>query len=160
MPKVLLIDDDSTLADAITERLADCGFVVEWSSSGIEGLDKARSGRPDVVIIDRIWSDMDGVMVIEALRKTHLRMPVLVLSALDTVEERVRGLNMGGDDYLAKPFAVAELPGSRRCYAELCKQLKSSCGSDRSSLTGSSGRSSAAAARSSCNPASSPCSNT
>jgi two-component system OmpR family response regulator len=82
---------------------------VEWSSSGIEGLDKARSSRPDVVIIDRTLPDMDGVVVIEALRKSHMWVPVLVLSALDTVEERVRGLNMGGDDYLAKPFAVAEL---------------------------------------------------
>jgi two-component system OmpR family response regulator len=61
------------------------------------------------VIIDRILPDMDGVMVIEALRKREMRMPVLVLSALDTVEECVRGLNMGADDYLAKPFAAAEL---------------------------------------------------
>lgn len=109
MPKVLLIEDDSAIADAITEQLTDRGFVVEWSSNGIDGLDKARSHRPDVVIIDRMLPDMDGVVVIEALRKSQMQIPVLVLSALDTVEERVRGLNMGGDDYLAKPFAVAEL---------------------------------------------------
>jgi two-component system, OmpR family, response regulator len=109
MLKVHLIEDDSIIADAITEQLTERGFVVEWSSSGIEGLDKARSGRPDVVVIDRMLPDMDGVVVIEALRRSHMRMPVLVLSALDTVEERVRGLNMGGDDYLAKPFAAAEL---------------------------------------------------
>jgi two-component system, OmpR family, response regulator len=109
MPKVLLIEDDSAIADAVTEQLTDRGFAVEWSSDGIEGLDKARSHRPDVVIIDRMLPGMDGVVVIEALRKAQMRMPVLVLSALDTVEERVRGLNMGGDDYLAKPFAAAEL---------------------------------------------------
>lgn len=109
MPKVLLIEDDSAIADAITEQLTDRGFVVEWSSDGIEGLDKARSHQPDVVIIDRMLPGMDGVVVIEAMRKGGMRMPVLVLSALDTVEERVRGLNMGGDDYLAKPFAAAEL---------------------------------------------------
>jgi two-component system OmpR family response regulator len=109
MPKVLLIEDDSAIAEAITEQLTDCGFAVEWSSNGIEGLDKARLHRPDLVIIDRMLPDMDGVVVIEALRKDQMRMPVLVLSALDTVGERVRGLNIGGDDYLAKPFAAAEL---------------------------------------------------
>jgi len=107
MLKVHLIEDDSIIASVITEQLTDRGFVVEWSSNGIEGLDRARSGRPDVVIVDRMLPDMDGLVVIEALRKSHMRVPVLVLSALDTVEERVRGLNMGGD--LAKPFAVAEL---------------------------------------------------
>lgn len=109
MPKVLLIEDDFAIADAIIEQLTDRGFEVEWSSNGIEGLDNARSHRPDVVIIDRMLPGMDGVVVIEALRKGQMRMPVLVLSALDSVEERVRGLNMGGDDYLAKPFAAAEL---------------------------------------------------
>jgi two-component system, OmpR family, response regulator len=109
MSKVLLIEDDVAIADAIAEQLTDRGFVVEWSSDGIEGLDKARSHRPDIVIVDRMLPGMDGVVVIEALRKAQMRMPVLVLSALDTVEERVRGLNMGGDDYLAKPFAAAEL---------------------------------------------------
>jgi two-component system OmpR family response regulator len=109
MPKVLLIEDDFAIADAITEQLTDLGFAVEWSSNGIDGLDKARSHRPDVVIIDRMLPDTDGVVVIEALRKSQMRIPVLVLSALDTVEDRVRALNMGSDDYLAKPFAAAEL---------------------------------------------------
>lgn len=109
MTKVLLIEDDPDLADTVTEQLTDAGFMVEWSSDGIEGLDMARSHRPDVVIIDRMLPGMDGLLVIEALRKCQMSMPVLVLSALDTVEERVRGLNMGGDDYLAKPFAAAEL---------------------------------------------------
>lgn len=109
MPKVLLIEDDSAIADAITEQLTDRGFAVEWSSNGIEGLDKARTRQPDIVILDRMLPDMDGIVVIEALRKGPTRMPVLVLSALDTVEERVRGLSVGGDDYLAKPFAATEL---------------------------------------------------
>jgi two-component system OmpR family response regulator len=109
MPKVLLIEDESAIADAITELLTDHGFTVEWSSDGIVGLDKARSLRPDVVIVDRMLPGMDGVVLIEALRKSQMWMPVLVLSALDTVEERVRGLSMGGDDYLTKPFATVEL---------------------------------------------------
>jgi two-component system OmpR family response regulator len=109
MAKVLLIEDDSETAEEITAELADRGFEVEWSANGIEGLDKARSLRPDAMIVDRLLPGMDGLTVIEALRKEQVRTPVLVLSALGAVDDRVRGLRMGGDDYLTKPFAVVEL---------------------------------------------------
>jgi two-component system OmpR family response regulator len=112
MTKVLLIEDDSETAEEITAELADRGFEVEWSANGIEGLDKARSSRPDAMIVDRLLPGMDGLTVIEALRKDQVRTPVLVLSALGAVDDRVRGLRMGGDDYLTKPFALVELsPG-------------------------------------------------
>jgi two-component system, OmpR family, response regulator len=109
MTKVLLIEDDSETAEEITAELADRGFEVEWSANGIEGLDKARSSRPDAMIVDRLLPGMDGLTVIEALRKDQMRTPVLVLSALGAVDDRVRGLRMGGDDYLTKPFALVEL---------------------------------------------------
>jgi two-component system, OmpR family, response regulator len=109
MAKVLLIEDDSETAGEITAELADRGFEVEWSANGIEGLDKARSLRPDAMIVDRLLPGMDGLTIIEALRKDQMRTPVLVLSALGAVDDRVRGLRMGGDDYLTKPFAVVEL---------------------------------------------------
>src|SRR3979490_2490498 len=109
MTKVLLIEDDSETAEEITAELADRGFEVEWSANGIEGLDKARSLRPDAVIVDRLLPGMDGLTLIEALRKDQVRTPVLVLSALGAVDDRVRGLRMGGDDYLTKPFAIVEL---------------------------------------------------
>jgi len=109
MAKVLLIEDDGETAEEITAELADRGFEVEWSANGIEGLDKARSSRPDAMIVDRLLPGMDGLAVIEALRKDQVRTPVLVLSALGAVDDRVRGLRMGGDDYLTKPFAVVEL---------------------------------------------------
>src|SRR5207342_1598144 len=109
MTKVLLIEDDSETAEEITAELADRGFEVEWSANGIDGLDKARSSRPDAMIVDRLLPGMDGLTVIEALRKDPVRTPVLVLSALGAVDDRVRGLRMGGDDYLTKPFAVVEL---------------------------------------------------
>src|SRR5881227_409230 len=109
MTKVLLIEDDSETAEEITAELADRGFEVEWSANGIEGLDKARSSRPDAMIVDRLLPGMDGLTVIEALRKEQVRTPVLVLSALGAVDDRVRGLRMGGDDYLTKPFALVEL---------------------------------------------------
>jgi two-component system OmpR family response regulator len=109
MTKVLLIEDDSETAEEITAELADRGFEVEWSADGIEGLDKARSLRPDAMIVDRLLPGMDGLTVIEALRKEQVHTPVLVLSALGAVDDRVRGLRMGGDDYLTKPFAIVEL---------------------------------------------------
>jgi two-component system OmpR family response regulator len=109
MAKVLLIEDDSETAEEITAELADRGFEVEWAANGIDGLDKARSLRPDAMIVDRLLPGMDGLTVIEALRKDQLCTPVLVLSALGAVDDRVRGLRMGGDDYLTKPFALVEL---------------------------------------------------
>jgi two-component system OmpR family response regulator len=109
MTKVLLIEDDSETAEEITAELTDRGFEVEWSANGIEGLDKARSSQPDAMIVDRLLPGMDGLTVIEALRKEDVRTPVLVLSALGAVDDRVRGLRMGGDDYLTKPFALVEL---------------------------------------------------
>jgi two-component system, OmpR family, response regulator len=109
MTKVLLIEDDGETAEEITAELAERGFEVEWSANGREGLDKARNLRPDAMIVDRLLPGMDGLSVIEALRKEQVRTPVLVLSALGAVDDRVRGLRGGGDDYLTKPFAVVEL---------------------------------------------------
>jgi two-component system OmpR family response regulator len=109
MTKVLLIEDDSETAEEISAELSDRGFEVEWSPNGVEGLDKARSTHPDAMIADRLLPGMDGLTVIETLRKEQVRTPVLVLSALGAVDDRVRGLRMGGDDYLTKPFALVEL---------------------------------------------------
>ena len=109
MAKVLLIEDDSETAHEISAELIDRGFVVDWSADGIEGLDKARSGRPDAMVVDRLLPGMDGLTIIETLRQEQVRTPVLVLSALGAVDDRVRGLRMGGDDYLTKPFAIVEL---------------------------------------------------
>ena len=109
MAKVLLIEDDGETAEEITAELAERGFEVEWSANGVEGLNKARSSRPDAMIVDRLLPGMDGLTVIETLRKDQVRTPVLVLSALGAVDDRVRGLRMGGDDYLTKPFALVEL---------------------------------------------------
>src|SRR5215510_8640996 len=107
--RVLLIEDDQETAEQITAELADRGFEVEWSADGIAGLDKSRSLHPDTMIVDRLLPGMDGLTIIEALRKERVRTPVLVLSALGAVNDRVRGLRMGGDDYLTKPFATVEL---------------------------------------------------
>jgi two-component system, OmpR family, response regulator len=109
MARVLLIEDDKETADEIRAELGDCGFDVEWAANGIEGLDKARSGEAEAMIVDRLLPGMDGLTIIEALRHEGRRTPVLVLSALGAVDDRVRGLRAGGDDYLTKPFATVEL---------------------------------------------------
>jgi two-component system, OmpR family, response regulator len=109
MTKVLLIEDDEETAREVTAELTDRGYEVAWASNGLDGLNKARSLQPDAMIVDRMLPGMDGLAVIESLRKEHMRTPVLVLSALGAVNDRVRGLRMGGDDYLTKPFAVVEL---------------------------------------------------
>jgi len=109
MPKLLLIEDDRETATEIIAEFTDLGFDVAWAASGIEGLDKARSGRPDALIVDRMLPGMDGLTIVEALRKDAVRTPVLVLSALGAVDDRVRGLRAGGDDYLTKPFELVEL---------------------------------------------------
>lgn len=109
MTQILLIEDDTETADAIVSELTERGFEVRWAPDGIGGLDYARESSPDAMIVDRMLPGMDGLTVIEALRKDEVRTPVLVLSALGAVDDRVRGLRVGGDDYLTKPFALVEL---------------------------------------------------
>jgi two-component system, OmpR family, response regulator len=109
MPRLLLIEDDKETADEIRAELGEHGFDVDWAANGIEGLDMARSDRADAMIVDRLLPGMDGLTIIEALRFEGKRTPVLVLSALGAVDDRVRGLRAGGDDYLTKPFATVEL---------------------------------------------------
>jgi two-component system, OmpR family, response regulator len=109
MSRVLLIEDDAETAREIMAELVDRGFEVDWAATGIEGLDKARTGDADVMIVDRLLPGVDGLTIIEVARQERVSKPVLVLSALGAVDDRVRGLRAGGDDYLTKPFAIQEL---------------------------------------------------
>ena len=109
MAKVLLIEDDDEIAGEIAAELVDRGFDVERAATGSAGLAMARLAKFDVMIVDRLLPGTDGLTIIETLRREQIRTPVLVVSALGAVDERVRGLRAGGDDYLAKPFVVAEL---------------------------------------------------
>ena len=109
MTRLLLIEDDAETAEEIRAELGERGFDVDWAADGIAGLDKARAGDADAMIIDRLLPGMDGLTIIEALRYQGVHTPVLVLSALGAVDDRVRGLRAGGDDYLTKPFATTEL---------------------------------------------------
>ncbi|HBF28881.1 response regulator transcription factor [Rhizobium sp.] len=109
MTKVILIEDDEDTANDICAELKDYGYAVDWESDGIVGLERAKHGGADILIVDRMLPGMDGLTVIDTLRREQVRAPVLVISALSAVNDRVRGLRAGGDDYLTKPFAILEL---------------------------------------------------
>ncbi len=109
MTTVVLIEDDAETAQDICAELGDYGYLVEWADDGIKGLEMARATKADVLIIDRMLPGLDGLTIIDTLRREQVRTPVLVLSALGAVNDRVKGLRAGGDDYLTKPFAVLEL---------------------------------------------------
>lgn len=107
--RILLIEDDHEMAKEIRDELVDRGFQVEHAATGLDGAAKAESGRSDLLIVDRMLPELDGLSIIRRVRAKNLDTPALVLSALGDVDERVRGLNAGGDDYLTKPFALSEL---------------------------------------------------
>ncbi len=107
--KVLLVEDDKSVAKYICDGLQSAGIEVQWLDDGELGLAEARSGQFDVMVFDRMLPGLDGVSMVEALRKDGHSTPILILSALGEVDDRVSGLQAGADDYLAKPFALAEL---------------------------------------------------
>jgi two-component system, OmpR family, response regulator len=107
--KLLVIEDDREAAAYIVKGLSESGFVVDHAGEGREGLFMATDGSYDALIVDRMLPGMDGLALIAALRAGEVATPVLILSALGAVDDRVKGLRVGGDDYLVKPFAFAEL---------------------------------------------------
>ncbi len=107
--KVLVIEDDREAAAYIGKGLGESGYVIDYASEGRDGLFMASSGGYDVIVVDRMLPGMDGLAIIAALRAAEIHTPVLILSALGAVDDRVKGLRAGGDDYLVKPFAFAEL---------------------------------------------------
>ena len=107
--RILVAEDDTVIADFVAQGLREAGFVVEVAATGTEGLRKAIGGGYDAAVIDVMLPGMDGLALIEALRAKKVQTPVLILSARHSVDDRVKGLQAGGDDYLTKPFAFAEL---------------------------------------------------
>jgi two-component system OmpR family response regulator len=107
--KILIVEDDSDTARYIAQGLVQEGHVVDVVSDGRDGLFQASSGLFDLVVLDRMMPGMDGLSLLRALRASGVTTPVLVLSALATVDERICGLEAGADDYLVKPFSFAEL---------------------------------------------------
>jgi two-component system OmpR family response regulator len=109
MTRILAIEDDETTAREIVSELSRHGFDVEWSADGRQGLVRAVSGEFDAITLDRMLPGVDGLTIVSVMRSTGIDIPVLMISALTEVDERVRGLRAGGDDYLTKPFASEEM---------------------------------------------------
>jgi len=107
--KILVIEDDAEVASYIVKGLRESGHVVDHADNGKDGLMMGAGEGYDVMVVDRMLPGIDGLTVIKTLRGAENATPVLILSALGEVDDRVRGLRAGGDDYLTKPFAFAEL---------------------------------------------------
>jgi two-component system, OmpR family, response regulator len=107
--RVLIIEDDPAIGDFVARGLRESGFAVDVAADGEEGLEAALGQPYDVAIVDLMLPKRDGLAVIDALRRSGRTTPVLILSARRSVDDRVKGLQAGGDDYLTKPFAFAEL---------------------------------------------------
>src|SRR5438046_9217531 len=106
---VLLVEDDPRIARVVERALTDIGHHVEVAHDGLEGLTSAERGTHDLLVLDVMLPEMDGIEVARELRRQRLRTPILMLTARDAVPDRVRGLDAGADDYLTKPFALEEL---------------------------------------------------
>lgn len=107
--RLLLIEDDQKIAAFVIKGLKAAGFAVDHAADGRQGLDLGLCEHYDGIIVDLMLPNLDGLSVIEQLRKAKIKTPVIILSAKDSVDDRVKGLETGSDDYLPKPFAFAEL---------------------------------------------------
>lgn len=109
MPKILTIEDDELIAQDIVRTLSSSGFSVDVARTGREGMAKVMAGEYDVVTLDRMLPDLDGLTIVATMRGVGMETPVLVMSAMSDVDHRIQGLRAGGDDYLIKPFSPDEM---------------------------------------------------
>jgi two-component system OmpR family response regulator len=107
--RILIAEDDATIADGLTQSLRHSGYAVDCTRTGSDADAALAAGQYDLVILDLGLPKLNGFEVLKRLRARHSKVPVLILTALDAVSDRVRGLDLGADDYLAKPFALSEL---------------------------------------------------
>ncbi len=115
--RLLLVEDDSRLGPSLRRSLTEMGMAVDWVRNGEEALVAAMSTSIDVIVLDVMLPGRDGLDVCRAMRAQRLKTPVLMLTARDAVDDRVRGLEAGADDYLVKPFALRELTARIRALA-------------------------------------------
>jgi two-component system copper resistance phosphate regulon response regulator CusR len=124
--RILVIEDDDVIGERLESTLTKEGYTVEWAQDGIEGLSWAKSGAYAVILLDVMMPKMDGWTVIGRLRDAKINTPVLMLTAKDEIDDRVKGLDLGADDYLVKPFDFKELIARVRALTRREKQSKSS----------------------------------
>ena len=107
--KILIVEDEAKTGQYLKQGLSEAGFVTDLCQDGWDGLELAKTGQHDLIILDVMLPGLSGWQVLEGIRRTGLPTPVLFLTARDQVEDRVKGLELGADDYLIKPFAFTEL---------------------------------------------------
>ena len=107
--KVLVVEDQPKMGDYLKQGLSEAGFLTDLARTGTDGLHYAMTGEYDLLVLDVMLPEIDGWSILQAVRKAGNQTPVLFLTARDQVEDRVKGLEMGADDYLVKPFAFSEL---------------------------------------------------
>jgi two-component system OmpR family response regulator len=108
-PRLLVVEDDPNIVELLSASLRFAGFDVTAATSGADAVTTARTSQPDLVVLDVMLPDLDGFEVIRRLRETGVRTPVVFLTARDATDDKVRGLTLGGDDYVTKPFSLEEL---------------------------------------------------
>ena len=107
--KLLIVEDENKIGDFLRQGLMEAGFVVELARNGLDGHHLAMTEAYDLIILDVMLPDVDGWRILKSLREANRHVPVLFLTARDSVEDRVKGMELGADDYMVKPFAFAEL---------------------------------------------------
>jgi len=127
--KILLVEDSKRLQESLQKAFKNMGYAVDFAMDGEEGLWLAQNNDYDVIILDMMLPKMDGATVLKKLRDSDKKTPVLILSAKDTMDDKVGGLNIGADDYLTKPFALEELTARINAVEE--KQIEDINGQQR-----------------------------
>lgn len=121
--KILIVEDQSQMGAYLKQGLAEAGFVTDLAATGTDGLHCALTGEYDLLILDVMLPELDGFSLLQSARRGGVDAPVLFLTARDKVEDRVKGLEIGADDYLVKPFAMAELLARVRALLRRCEQV-------------------------------------
>jgi DNA-binding response OmpR family regulator len=119
--KILLVEDEARLATAVRRVLDEEGYATDWAADGADGLRRAENGEYDVILLDVMLPSFDGYEIARRLRSEGATVPILMLTARDGIQDRVRGLDSGADDYLVKPFALAELLARVRALSRRAK---------------------------------------
>lgn len=120
--KILIIEDEEDLVKGLKLNLVDEGYEVDWAFNGVEGLRKAQQEPPDLIILDIMLPEMDGLEVCRELRKKNLGMPIIMLTAKGEEVDKVVGLEIGADDYITKPFSIRELLARIKAHLRRAKR--------------------------------------
>lgn len=121
--QILIIEDDAPLAQGLVFHLKHAGFAADVCTDGLSGIEAASQGKYELILLDRMLPGMDGVQILKRLRERRITTPVLMITALASVGDRVEGLDAGADDYLVKPFAIEELLARLRALGRRTPQL-------------------------------------